>query len=108
MAGRVSRTGPGLVTYLFDFDDSDAGLASLSTAGEIDGKIGDAITLVLGPPSRLYLVATTIHHLRQRNFPNVHWLRMPEASELDVFSVPSNGRVMACWASVVLPLLRQL
>ena len=66
------------------------------------------VTLVLGPPSRLYLVVNTVTHLRQRNFPNVHWVCMPEPLYLDGYDVNSRARLMVGWATVVLPLLMKL
>ena len=66
------------------------------------------VTLVLGPPSRLYLVVNTVSHLRQRNFPNVHWVCMPEPLYLDGYDVNSQARLMDGWAKVVLPLLMKL
>jgi len=104
MAGRVARTHPGVVTYLYDFDDSEVSLQSLAARSSFEQVIfGDSITVVLGPPSRLYLVLGTMRYLRQRGFPNVYWFRTLETADLDVWAVRPNGRVMACWASVVLP-----
>ena len=106
MAGRVARTHPGLVTYLYDFDDTETGLACLAANPQMAiNASGDPMTIVIGSPSRLYLVLGTMQHLRRRDFPNVFWLRTPEMAELDARGVRPNGRVMACWAGVVLPIL---
>eukprot|EP00974_Lingulodinium_polyedra_P046787 4483732-Lingulodinium_polyedra.AAC.1 len=66
------------------------------------------MTLVLGPPSRLYLVLATVAHLRQRGFPDAHWVHTLETTSLDVNDTRANARLMACWATTVLPLLIRL
>ncbi len=72
MSGRVARTEPGLATFLFDVDDSELGLAHVEQNYNLirppamnQIRPPAMMTLVLGPPSRLYLVLATVAHLRK-------------------------------------------
>ena len=37
---------------------------------------------MIGPPSRVAYVKQTMQHLWDRNFPDIRWLRTPDAHEL--------------------------
>ncbi len=72
MSGRVARNEPGLATFLFDVDDSELGLAHVGQNYNLIrppamnlSRPPAMMTLVLGPPSRLYLVLATVAHLRK-------------------------------------------
>ena len=69
MAGRVGRTCEGIVTYLYDVNDSDLALqalpASVPAASVADH--GDRVmTLVLAPSRRLYYARHTMQHSIER------------------------------------------
>ena len=130
MAGRVGRACEGVVTYLYDVDDSKLALrargveaVSRSAAGHGEGASsmegfvssaaghGDAlVTLVMAPPKRLYYARHTMLHLEGRGFPHLRWLRTPDATELASFDSEqkANRRVMILYYTTVLPTVRKL
>jgi hypothetical protein len=77
MAGRVGRTCEGIVTYLYDVDDSDLALQAfpasmLATSVADHGQ--NVKTLVMASAKRVHYARHTMQHLIHRGFPDVMWL----------------------------------
>ena len=114
MAGRVGRVASGLCTFLYFKDDTKFALERLQLRDRtpVASDSCENYTIILGGPSRLYLVLNTAHKLISCGFPNVKWLCTPEAGhsnqENGIKTLPGPARVTAIWKMVVLPsILRQ-
>ena len=69
------------------------------------------VSVVCGPPNRLYLIMHTMKHLQARGFPFLFWLRTPGPAELDEASKTSLrpcARCMLFWRTTVLPCVNRL
>jgi hypothetical protein len=113
MSGRVARVGSGMVTYMYNVDDSFRALRVLEqrqqAASSASGHAhADILNVVFGPASRFYYVQHTCQHLTSRGFQNVYWLRTPEAHDLDAIDTDSKKRVMMVWYTTVLPVLHKM
>jgi hypothetical protein len=113
MAGRVGRTCDGVVTYLFDIDDSEIQLQTLTIDRTVtliaeDGR--NVRTLVMACASRLHYARHTMQHLENRGFPNIMWLRTPETSDIHGLDPENNyrRRLMIIYYTTVLPAVRRL
>ena len=113
MAGRVGRTCDGVVTYLFDIDDSEIQLQRLpidKTVTPSTEKRRNVRTLVMACASRLHYARHTMQHLENRGFPNIMWLRTPETSDIHGLDPENNyrRRLMIMYYTTVLPAVRRL
>ena len=53
---------PGLVTYLYDVDDTACALSAMPSLANVGSfAVGAEIHLILGPPSRMYFIKHTCH-----------------------------------------------
>ena len=71
---------------------------------------GAFASLVFAPPQRLYYVRHTIRHLQERGFPEVMWLRTPDASEISHLDPEQQARrrVMIVFYTTILPTVRRI
>ena len=68
------------------------------------------LTLVVSPPKRLYYAEHTMQHLEERGFPEVHWLRSPDADEIAHLDPDKKAerRVMIIFYATVFPAVLKL
>ncbi len=109
-SGRVGRTSDGLVTLLYNVDDSGHALASFPNVQVRPQAMmsNEIATVVVGSRSRLHLVLWTVRHLHSRGFPNIFRVQTPEPASLDSISTDAKKRLMLCWKTTVLPALKHL
>ena len=113
MAGRVGRTCEGIVTYLYDVDDSELALQAfpasmLATSVADHGQ--NVKTLVMASAKRVHYARHTMQHLTDRGFPDVMWLRTPDNDDI-VDLDPDNvvkRKLMIMYYTTVLPAVRIL
>ena len=98
MSGRVGRTSDGLVTILFNVDDSDQALSSLQTwRVRPQAMNAEVATVIVGSRWRFFHVLWTVRHLRSRGFPNIYWAQTPQPASLDIISSDAKKRLVLCW-----------
>ena len=84
MSGRVARVSPGVATLLYDIDDTELALAALPKEIRPPARKSKVPpVIIVGPPTRWYVVKHTFKHFVERGFEELYWLRTPEAFELD-------------------------
>jgi hypothetical protein len=113
MAGRVGRTCDGVVTYLFDIDDSEEQMRRMPTiqigtpGTEHRRKVK---TLVIACTSRLPYACHTMQHLEARGFPDIMWLRTPDTRDIQGLDPENNykRRLMIIYYTTVLPAIHVL
>jgi len=113
MAGRVGRTCDGVVTYLFDIDDSEEQMQKMPTdkivtPGTEHGR--KVKTLVIACTSRLPYARHTMQHLEDRGFPDIMWLRTPDTRDIHGLDPENNyrRRLMIIYYTTVLPAIHGL
>ena len=71
---------------------------------------GAFVSLVFAPPKRLYYVRHTMKHLHERGFPDIMWLRTPDADEIQHLDPDRQARrrVMIVFYTTILPAVRMI
>ena len=113
--GRAGRQADSLATLLYDVNDAEARLQELqqqrpetfrpqamSTTSPAGCPLSERVPLfVIGAPSRLYYVQHTAKIFQDRGFADIHWIRTPEACELDRITQDAKKRCMVYWFILV-------
>ena len=107
--GRAGRQDDSLATLLYDVNDAEARLQDLQHRGpelfRPQSKSKRVPLFIIGTPARLYHVQHTAKTFQNRGFADIHWIRTPEACELDPITPDAKKRCMVYWLTIVAPAL---